>query len=61
MRLEPVPEQPVYIDPQTGQTYPLNKPRWRADAGGALMITPLPGIARSDIDTALAGGYGHKQ
>ncbi|HMK81550.1 MAG TPA: pyridoxal-phosphate dependent enzyme [Xanthobacteraceae bacterium] len=26
-------------------------PRWRAEGGGALMITPLPGIGRHDIDT----------
>jgi threonine synthase len=52
MRLESVPAQPAYIDPRTGQTYPLDEPRWRADAGGPLMITPLPGIARGDIDSA---------
>lgn len=42
---------PAYVDPQTCQTYPIDTPRWRSDAGGPLMITPLPGIGRGDIDT----------
>ncbi|MEZ5851739.1 MAG: threonine synthase [Hyphomicrobiaceae bacterium] len=41
-----------YVDPATGATYPLDPPRWRSDTGGPLMITPLPGIGRADIDTA---------
>jgi threonine synthase len=40
-----------YIDPATGRTYPLDAPRWRSDDGGPLMITPLPGIGRAQIDT----------
>ena len=40
----------VYIDPATGREYPLAEPRWRSDDGGPLMITPLPGIGRADID-----------
>jgi len=43
--------EPAYVDPATGRTYPLATPRWRAEGGGALMITPLPGIGRHDIDT----------
>jgi threonine synthase len=39
-----------YVDPATGATYPLEVPRWRSDAGGPLMVTPLPGIGRDDID-----------
>lgn len=41
----------TYVDPVTSRTYPLDVPRWRSDDGGPLMITPLPGIARGDIDT----------
>lgn len=52
MTLEPVAAEPAYVDPRTGQTYPLGTPRWRSDAGGPLMITPLPGIGRGEIDTA---------
>jgi threonine synthase len=40
----------AYVDPLTGAMYPLAQPRWRSDTGGALMITPLPGISRRDID-----------
>jgi threonine synthase len=39
-----------YIDPESGATYPLTQARWRSDAGRALMITPLGGIRKSDID-----------
>ncbi len=52
MQLDPVPPQPAYVDPRTGRIYPIDVPRWRSDTGGALMITPLPGIGRGDIDTA---------
>lgn len=52
MTLEPVAVEPAYVDPRTGQTYPLGTPRWRSDAGGPLMITSLPGIGRGEIDTA---------
>ncbi len=39
-----------YVDPTTGATYPIDQPRWRSDTGGPLMISPLPGIGRGDID-----------
>ncbi|MBL8701713.1 MAG: pyridoxal-phosphate dependent enzyme [Alphaproteobacteria bacterium] len=42
----------AYIDPETAKSYPLDVPRWRSDDGNPLMITPLPGIARADIDTS---------
>jgi threonine synthase len=42
---------PCYIDPVDATTYPLDIPRWRSDAGRPLMITSLPGIGRTDIDT----------
>lgn len=43
---------PAYIDPITGETYPIDVPRWRSEAGRPLMITDLPGLSRGDIDTA---------
>ena len=49
MSREPVPAIPTYIDPRTGATYPLDRPRWRSETGGPLMITPLPGIGRAEI------------
>ncbi len=41
---------PHYIDPRTGRTYTLEQPRWRSDDGHPLMLSPLPGIGRDDID-----------
>ncbi len=43
----------AYIDPSTGETFPLDQPRWCAPGGAPLMITPLPGITRSRIQTKL--------
>lgn len=42
-------ECPAYLDPATGAAYPLHEPRWRSDSGGPLMVSPLPGISRSQI------------
>ncbi len=41
----------TFIDPATGQTYPLSERLWRAPTGNPLMISDLPGITRADIDT----------
>jgi len=43
---------PAYLDPDTGRRLPLGTPLWRAPSGRPLMITPLPGITRADIDPA---------
>ncbi len=40
----------MYLDPKTGQTWPLDIPRWCGDAKQPLLLTPLPGITRDDID-----------
>ena len=41
---------PAYLNPRTGETYPLDQPIWRAPDGGPLRITPLPGITRAQVD-----------
>src|ERR1700690_145642 len=41
---------PSYIEPRSGRIYPLSELRWRSDEGLPLMITPLPGIGRGDIE-----------
>ena len=41
-----------YVDPSTGQTYPLSEARWRADNGHYLNLAPGPGLKPGDIDTA---------
>ena len=40
-----------YLDPRTGATYPLEQPRWCGDDRQPLLLTPLPGLSRADIDT----------
>jgi len=43
--------QPCYVDPLSGARYPITDARWCSDAQTPLMISPLPGISRDDIDT----------
>jgi threonine synthase len=40
-----------YLDPHTGRTYPIGIPRWCGDDQAPLLLTDLPGITRSRIDT----------
>jgi threonine synthase len=40
---------PAYLDPRTGQTWPLETPRWCGPDGQPLLLTDLPGIGRADI------------
>ncbi len=40
-----------YIDPRTGRYHDLSERRWRSDDGNPMMVTPLPGITREDIDS----------
>jgi threonine synthase len=39
-----------YIDSVTGETYPLDQPRWCADNGNYLNLGRAPGLKRADID-----------
>jgi threonine synthase len=43
---------PAYRDPHTGQTYPINIPRWCGDDHTPLLLTQLPGLTRARIDTS---------
>ena len=36
-----------------GRRYPLAEPRWRGEDGSPLLVSPLPGITRTDIDHAV--------
>jgi threonine synthase len=47
----PPPNLQAYVDPASGEKYPISEPRWRSDTGAPLMITALPGIGRNMIDT----------
>ncbi len=40
-----------YLDPASGQTWPIDTPRWCGDSGQPLQLTPLPGIGREAIDS----------
>ena len=42
----------AYLDPRTGQTFPLDRPRWCGPDQVPLLLTPLPGIRRAEIDTS---------
>lgn len=42
----------AYLDPHTDRTWPIDVPRWCGDAREPLLLTPLPGITRAQIDTA---------
>jgi threonine synthase len=41
---------PAYLDPTTSRTYPIATPRWCGDDQAPLLLTPLPGLTRSQID-----------
>ena len=48
---------PLYIAPSSGETFPLDTPRWSAGehpdgSPVSLMLTPLPGITREQINRA---------
>jgi|YNPMSStandDraft_2_1061718.scaffolds.fasta_scaffold00097_8 threonine synthase len=45
----PTSISPRYLDPRSGRTWPVDPPRWRADDGAPLMLTPMPGITRREI------------
>ncbi|HEX4261295.1 MAG TPA: pyridoxal-phosphate dependent enzyme, partial [Acetobacteraceae bacterium] len=42
----------AYLDPRSGQTFPIEQPRWCGPDGAPLLLTSLPGIGRSRVDTA---------
>ena len=39
-----------YLDPRSGATWSLDTPRWCGDARQPLLLTPLPGLTRPQID-----------
>ena len=43
---------PAYLDPRTGQTFPLDEPIWCGPGHAPLLLTLLPGLSRAQIDTA---------
>ena len=45
----------AYLDPRTGETFPLDRPRWCGSGQAPLLLTPLPGITRAGIDATTRG------
>jgi threonine synthase len=43
--------QPQYLDPRSGATFSLDQPRWCGVDQAPLLLTPLPGLTRAQIDT----------
>lgn len=43
---------PYFVEPTTGEKFPIDMPIWRAPNNKPLMISELPGITRADIDTS---------
>ncbi|MGE9007400.1 threonine synthase [Leptospira interrogans] len=44
------PNDSFYVEPHSGERYPLDVPRWCAEGQKPLLINPQPGIGREDID-----------
>ena len=42
-------QAPAYLDPRSGQTWPLATPLWCGPDGQPLLLTDLPGITREQI------------
>src|SRR6266702_4363479 len=49
-RSKPNPNDSFYVEPRSGERYPLDKPRWCADGLKPLLISPQRGIARDEIE-----------
>jgi threonine synthase len=43
--------QAEYLDPRSGATFPLDQPRWCGLDRAPLLLTPLAGLTRAQIDT----------
>jgi threonine synthase len=41
----------AYFDPRSGETFPLDTPRWCGTGRAPLFLTDLPGITRAQVDT----------
>jgi threonine synthase len=42
----------AYLDPRSGATFPLGQPRWCGPDQVPLLLTPMAGLMRDQIDTA---------
>ncbi|HJS86858.1 MAG TPA: pyridoxal-phosphate dependent enzyme [Acetobacteraceae bacterium] len=51
---------PAYLDPRSGQTFPLGQPRWCGPDRAPLLLTPLAGLSRAGIDTGPRGVWRYR-
>jgi threonine synthase len=42
----------AYLDPRSGETFPLDTPRWCGTNRAPLFLTDLPGLTRAQVDTS---------
>jgi threonine synthase len=42
-------QDPAYLDPRSGRTWPLSQPLWCGPEGQPLLLTDLPGLTREQI------------
>jgi threonine synthase len=45
----------AYLDPRSGATFPLAQPRWCGPNQAPLLLTPMEGLTRAQIDTTIRG------
>ncbi len=45
---------------RSGRRYPLDQPRWRGEDGSPLMVEPLPGITRGQIDAEVGSQWRYR-
>ena len=43
----------AYLDPRSGDMFPIATPRWCGAGHAPLLLTPLPGITRGQIDRSI--------
>jgi threonine synthase len=46
---------PLYLDPRSSATFPLEVPRWCGPDQAPLLLTPMDGLTRGQIDRATRG------
>ncbi|MBW4092907.1 MAG: pyridoxal-phosphate dependent enzyme [Proteobacteria bacterium] len=51
---------PLYLDPATGHTFPIDPPRWCGPDRAPLQLTQLPGLTRAQIDPAARGPWRYR-
>lgn len=49
-----------YLEPRTGERFPLDRPRWRSDSGAPLVVAGGGGIVAADLDRAARGVWRYR-